>query len=138
MNNYNSAAYPAASSGNPLAFLILFVLFLAMYCYMSYAFMVMARKTRTPYIWMAWVPVANTFLLIMMAKKPLWWFILLLVPLVNIVIGIILWMKVAENLNKPSWFGILMFVPLVNIIIFSYLAFSSSVPAQIPPAAPAV
>jgi uncharacterized membrane protein YoaK (UPF0700 family) len=58
------------------------------------------------------------------AKKPLWWFILLLIPLVNIVIGIIVWMAIAEARGKPNWWGILMIVPLVNFIVPGYLAWS--------------
>ena len=36
------------------------------------------------------------------SKKPVWWIILLIIPLVNIVIAIILWMAIAEARNKPN------------------------------------
>jgi hypothetical protein len=58
------------------------------------------------------------------AKKPLWWIILCLIPLVNIIIFIIVWMAIAEARGKPNWWGILLIVPVVGIIVPGYLAFS--------------
>ena len=58
------------------------------------------------------------------AKKPVWWFILFLIPLVNIIIAILVWMGVAEARNKPNWWGILLIVPVIGIIVPGYLAWS--------------
>lgn len=114
--------------------LFLFVIFLVFYIYFAICLMKMAKKTGTPNAWMAWVPIANCFLMLMIAKKPLWWFILFLIPFVNIVISILVWMAIAKELGKPEWLGVLMIVPVANIIIPGYLAFSNSNPA--PPAQP--
>ena len=56
--------------------------------------------------------------------KPVWWILLLLVPLLNLVIGILLWMAVAERRGKPSWVGILILIPFVGLFVPAYLAFS--------------
>jgi len=48
---------------------------------------------------------------------------LLLIPIVNIVIGIVLWMAIAERRGKENWFGILIIIPVVGIFIPGYLAF---------------
>ena len=56
-------------------------------------------------------------LLLNIAKKPIWWFILFLIPLVNIIIAILVWMGVAEARNKPNWWGILLIVPVIGIIV---------------------
>jgi hypothetical protein len=102
-----------------------FFLFLAViYVYMALALMTIATKTNTPNGWLAWIPIANLFLMLNIAGKPAWWFVLCLIPLVNIVIFIIVWMAIAEARHKPNWWGILMFVPLVNIIVPAYLAWS--------------
>ena len=58
------------------------------------------------------------------AGKPLWWIILLFIPLVNISVIIVVFMGIAAARGKPSWIGILMIVPLVNLFIPAYLAFS--------------
>lgn len=102
-----------------------FIFWIIIYVYFAICLMMIANKTSTANSWFAWIPILNVFLMLMIAKKPLWWFILLLIPLVNIVIGIIVWMAVAEARGKPSWVGILMIVPFVNLIIPGYLAFSN-------------
>ncbi len=52
------------------------------------------------------------------------WLILFLIPLVNIVVSIIIWMKIAEMRGKPSWLGILWIIPPIGLIVVGYLAFS--------------
>jgi hypothetical protein len=100
-----------------------FILWILAYIYLAVCLQVLAKKTDTANGWMAWVPIANIFLMIEIAKKPLWWFILILIPIVNIVIGVILWMAIAERRGKESWLGILIIVPAVGIVIPGYLAF---------------
>ena len=104
------------------------ILFLAIglgcYVYMALALQTIAMKTATPNGWLAWIPIGNFFLMLEIAKKPLWWFILFLIPLVNIVIAVIVWMAIAEARQKPNWWGILTLVPIANIIVPGYLAWA--------------
>jgi Family of unknown function (DUF5684) len=113
---------PIAALGGMLVFML--VICLAMYVYLALALQTIANKTNTANGWLAWIPILNIFLMLNVAKKPLWWFILFLIPLVNIVIAILVWMGVAEARNKPNWWGILMIVPVVNLIVPGYLAWS--------------
>ncbi len=102
-----------------------FLLFCAAgYVYTALALMTIATKTNTQNGWLAWIPIANIVLMLNIAKKPIWWIILLLIPLVNIVMFILVWMGIAEARNKPSWWGILLIVPLVGLIVPGYLAWS--------------
>lgn len=94
------------------------------YVYMAICFQIIAKKTATGSAWMAWVPIVNIFLMLMIAKKPMWWFILMLIPIVNIVILIITFMEIAKARGKPGWVGVLMIVPFANVIVPGYLAFS--------------
>lgn len=114
-------------------FWLYLVLTIVFYIYFAICLQTLAKKTDAPNGWLAWIPVANIFLMIQIAQKPLWWFILLLIPIVNIVIGIILWMKIAERRGKPNWLGILTIVPVVGIIIPGYLAFSGKGKIEITP-----
>jgi len=118
----SSGAAGAMAAG--AVFLVMLVVFAVFYIYFALAFQTIAKKTNTENAWWAWVPILNVLLMLNIAKKPLWWFILLLIPLVGIVIGIIVMMAVAEARNKPSWWGILMIVPVVGIIVPGYLAWS--------------
>jgi hypothetical protein len=126
------AAVPAfadETSGPPamvmgMALLFCFVIFLVFWIYWALATQTIAKKTNTENGWLAWIPIANLILWANIARKPVWWGILCMVPLVNIVFMILLWMAIAEARKKPSWWGILMIVPMVNLVVPGYLAWS--------------
>lgn len=112
----------AAALGGVL--MIMLLMFLAVYIYMALALQTIAQKTNTDNAWLAWIPIANIVLLLNIAGKPVWWIILFLIPIVNIVIGVLAWMGVAEARQKPNWWGILMIIPFVNLIVPGYLAWA--------------
>jgi Family of unknown function (DUF5684) len=122
----------AQSNPNPMAALaaagvmlvISLVIFGVFYVYTSLALQTIAKKTNTNNPWLAWIPIANIFLMLNIAKKPGWWFILCLIPFVNLVIFIIVWMAIAAARKKPTWWGIMVIVPVMNIILPGYLAWS--------------
>lgn len=101
-----------------------FLLFIAVYAYYAYTLQVIAQKTNTKDSWWAWVPIANAFLMLRIAKKPAWWILLFLVPLLNVVIMVVVWWKIAETRNKPGWLGILMIIPMLNLIPPGLMAFT--------------
>ena len=117
-------ATAAAAGAVGVMLIVFFVVFAAIYIYFALAFSTIAKKTNTPNAWWAWVPILNILLLLNVAKKPVWWIILFLVPIVSLVIGIIVMMAVAEARGKPNWWGILIIVPFVGIIVPGYLAWS--------------
>ena len=117
-----SRALPALMAGGFLMFFLVFAL--AIYVYVALALSTIAEKTNTENGWLAWIPIANIILMLNIARKPIWWIVLCLIPLVNIVIMIVLWMGIAEARNKPSWWGVLMLVPVVSLIVPGYLAWS--------------
>ncbi len=105
-------------------FLFLIGLCIAVYVYMAMALMIIATKTNTENGWLAWIPIANFFLLLSIAKKPAWWFLLLFIPFINLIILIVVWMEVCEACGKEKWLGLLMLIPLANLILPGYLAWS--------------
>jgi len=119
--------------GGMFIFLLVFVI--AVYVYFAFCLMKMAQKTNTENAWMAWIPIANLVLMIQIARKPMWWLALFLLPIIPVVgaiatliIVVILWMEIAGRLGKEKWLGILMIVPIANLILPGYLAFSKSEP----------
>jgi len=105
--------------------MISLIFFLAYYVYVAICLQTIAKKTNTPNGWLAWIPIANLVLMLNIARKPVWWIILCLIPIVNLVVVVIIWMAIAKARNKPDWWGILLIVPVVNLIVPGYLAFSS-------------
>jgi hypothetical protein len=114
----------AAAAVGVAMFLFFAVIAIGIYVYFALALQTIAKKTNTPDDWWAWVPILNAILMLNIAKKPVWWIILFLVPFVNLVIIIITFMAIAEARNKPSWWGILMIVPVVSLIVPGYLAWA--------------
>ncbi len=120
------AAILAALTAMALVFLLIF---LAVYIYSALALMAIAKKTKTPNGWLAWIPIANIFLIIQIAKQP-WWhiFALLLyfIPAVGglafLVVSAFWWWKVAESIKREGWQGILMVIPIVNLIMLGVFA----------------
>jgi hypothetical protein len=105
---------------------LMFLLMVAIYVFCSLCLKRIAEKTgQAEKSWYAWIPIANMVLLCWIAGKPAWWVLLMLIPLVNIVIGIMVWMKAAEACKKPAWLGvIIVLVPIGNFIALGHLAFS--------------
>ncbi len=116
--------------GGMMAFLGAYlVVVAAFYVYGALALMTIAKRTKTPNAWFAWIPVLNLYLITQIAGVP-WWtlfaFVLGVIPIIGtlLVIGVSVWWfwKVAEARGKPGWWGILMLVPVVNLIILGILA----------------
>ena len=79
---YRSHASPAMAGGTFIFFLLVVV---AVYVYTALAVQTIAEKTNTENPWLAWIPIANIILLLNIANKPIWWIVLFLIPLVNII-----------------------------------------------------
>lgn len=73
----------------------------------------------------AWlIPIYNLIVLLRIADKPLWWILLLLIPFVNFVVGILVFISFAQRFGKSALFGIgLIFLPY---IFYPILAFGSA------------
>ena len=85
---------------------------------------IISNKTSTPNSWLAWIPIANIYLICKIADKPGWWTLLLLIPPFNIVFYVIVWMEIAKALQLPSWLGFIMVIPYLGVILVGVLAFA--------------
>lgn len=72
--------------------------------------------------WASIVPIYNFIVMLEIVGRPVWWFVLLLVPFVNIVIEIMLILDLAKAYGKSSGYGVLML--LFPYVMFPLLAFS--------------
>ena len=74
--------------------------------------------------WASIIPIYNTIVMLKIAGKPWWWFILLMIPLVGFVIAIIAVIALAKNFGKGAGFALgLVFLPF---IFFPILAFGDA------------
>jgi hypothetical protein len=74
--------------------------------------------------WAAIIPIYNFVVMLQIAQKPEWWIILMLIPFVNIIIGIIVAVAIAEKFGKSSGFAIGMI--LLPIVFYPILAFGDA------------
>lgn len=71
--------------------------------------------------WAILVPIYNIIVLIQVAKKPVWWIVLFLIPIVNFIAAILLAIEIAKNFGKPSSFAIgLILLPFVFYPILGF------------------
>ncbi|MAF42749.1 MAG: hypothetical protein CMI54_01090 [Parcubacteria group bacterium] len=108
-----------------------FLAAIAIYIWVAYCLMVVARKTNTTKDWYAWVLIVNYYLMTKIVKKPWWWVILLLIPIVNIIASLIIFVEISKLLKKPWWIGIVMVVPFANLVGWGYLAFSEEIEVKL-------
>lgn len=55
--------------------------------------------------WAAIIPFYNLYVWLKVAGRPGWWFILLLIPLVNVIIGLLVALDLAKAFGKGGVFG---------------------------------
>ena len=120
----------AALSG--IALVTAVIITLAVYIYTSWAVMTIANKTKTQPAWLAWIPIANLFLIAKIAQVG-WWTALIVIfagwiPIIGqvLALAITVWWfwQIAERRNYEGWMGILMIIPLVNLVILGVLAWN--------------
>ena len=116
---------------------------LILYIYMALCLMFIAQKTDTKYPWLAWIPVANVFLMAMIARKPWWWALIMVLAyavaagvmsavawlgwifeIVGLVFMILIWIAIFQARHRPGWWVIWMFIPIVNLVMIGVIAFS--------------
>ncbi len=99
---------------------IAIVLILVLAVFMIASMWVLYEKASQPG-WGSIVPIYNMILLLNIANKPLWWIILMFLPLLSLIPGILVPLAIAKNFGKGVGFGVgLIFLP---VIFYPLLAF---------------
>ena len=101
-------------------FLICWLGFLAL---ILVSFWVIFTKAGKPG-WASLIPIYNYMVMLEIVGRPLWWIVLVLIPLVNIVITIIVALDTAKSFGKGAGFGIGLW--LLSFIFYPLLAFGDA------------
>ena len=111
------------------AFLAIFAIIgIALYIYLSFVFMAIAKKLKQSSPGIAWIPGIGPLIITWRASKMHWWpwllFAGIIIPIINIIAGIILgvfaiiWMwKTFEAIKRPGWWALIPVIASVAIII---------------------
>lgn len=69
--------------------------------------------------WACIIPIYNLIVLLQIVNKPLWWIILFLIPIVNVVALILVTLKLGEAFGKDAVWSIilLLIIPVGHLIL---------------------
>ena len=71
--------------------------------------------------WAAIIPIYNTIVLLQIAGKPIWWIVLLFIPIVNFVIAVMVMISLAKAFGKGTGFALgLLFLSPIFIPILGF------------------
>src|SRR3990172_3937961 len=56
--------------------------------------------------WAALIPIYNLIVLLQIVGRPIWWFLLMLIPFVGIIVGILVMIDLAKSFGKSVGFAI--------------------------------
>lgn len=127
---FDDSATAGALAGLAVGLGIFMVLiFIAIYVYYAIALMTIAKKTKTELPWLAWIPIANVYLMTQIAGLNGLWTLAIFLPIIPIIgsiaflaISIWWWWRIAEKRGFPGWISILFIIPLVNLVIIGVIA----------------
>src|SRR5438309_11017703 len=74
--------------------------------------------------WASIIPIYNLYIWCKIVGRPGWWIILMLIPFVNIIVGIVLCIDMAKSFGKGPGFGI--GLAFLGIIFLPILGFGSA------------
>jgi hypothetical protein len=74
--------------------------------------------------WAGIVPIYNIIVLLEIVGRPVWWFVLMLLPCVGFVVGILLCIDLAKAFGKSPAYGV--GLALLGFIFFPMLAFGDA------------
>ena len=74
--------------------------------------------------WASIIPIYNVVVLLQIAEKPVWWILLFLIPIVNLVVSIMVMMAVAQKFGKGAGYGL--GLAFLGFIFWPMLGFGSA------------
>jgi hypothetical protein len=100
----------------------LVLLILGLWASMSFCMARFAKRAGVGPVWVAWIPLANFALFLKAARRPLWWFVLFFVPVVNIVIYFKVQSEACRSVGESGWLCVPLNIPIVHLGAYAVLA----------------
>ncbi len=110
------SAFAAAGA----AFVVFFLIMMALNLLIIVGLWKVFSKAGKPG-WASLIPFYNAIVLLEIVKRPLWWIVLMLIPLVNLAVSIVLCLDLAKQFKKGPGYGIgLALLPYVFIPMLGF------------------
>ena len=111
------------NSGGGIAGVIMMLVWLAVLVAVLAGFWKVFVKAGKPG-WACLIPIYNIVVLLQIVGRPIWWIILLIIPIVSIVVAIIVSIDMAKSFGKGTGFGI--GLALLGFIFYPILGFGDA------------
>ena len=53
--------------------------------------------------WYALIPIVNIYFLLKIINRPIWWFLLIFIPVINVIIIPVIWVEISRSFQKNSY-----------------------------------
>lgn len=134
ISDFGAGAILALFAGLIVLFVIIMI---AVYVYLSLAFMAIGKKAKVSSPGLAWIPAFGPAIIAFKTAKMHWWPWLLLVgyliPTIGGILVLAFWIftivwgwKMFEKVHRPGWWSILMIIPVVNLVLIGVAAWSKN------------
>lgn len=100
------------------------------YLFICFCMKLICHNAGAPAGALVWFPLLQMFPLLRAAKMPAWYFLLFLIPVINIIMQIWWCFRIASACGKSALVGVALILPGLNLLAFLYLAFSKGQPEE--------
>jgi hypothetical protein len=124
MENSMSNPEAAMMAGAMVGMMVMLVVEVIFYLFYMLCVMFVAKKLKVQNAWLAFIPIANIYLMTQMAGREWWWTLLCLIPFVGFIFAIILWVDILKKLGKNPWMVLVLI--FFGFVYLPILAFSKN------------
>ena len=108
----------AAAAGLGMGMIIFSLLF---YLFFSFCLYKIFQKAGRDDAWAAFIPIYNTIVMVDIVKKPIWWFIMLFIPIVNFIFIIMIYNRLSIFFGKDTLMTILLvLLPFIGLPVLAF------------------
>lgn len=97
------------------------IFYLIVYLFFSYCLYKIFQKAGREDAWAAFIPIYNTIVLLEIVKKPIWWFIMLFIPFVNLIFIIMIYDRLSKFFGKATLMTVLLVIlPFIGLPLLAF------------------
>ena len=68
--------------------------------------------------WYALIPIVNIYFLLKIINRPIWWFLLIFMPVINVIIIPVVWVEISRSFQKNSYVDT--FLSIISLGFYNY------------------
>lgn len=119
--------------------LVLFILIIAIYVYLGFAFMAIGRRSNVSNLGLSWIPGIGPLIISFKASKMSWWpwllllafpiflflpltFVIFFPAMILFLVYMVIWdWKMFEAVSRPGWWTLMRLIPIAGFLVYYIL-----------------